>query len=137
MKDKSLATVTNTIDSIFLELKHSGLDPLPVVRLHSDSDPLFFGELKVYCTKAEIPMIHTGGHRPEANGRIETRIGLCTYGAHWLLETATGGYKYYAALWGGTILYTSFCVNAASFSDGCPSPHKQRTGTCTNCAFDI
>jgi hypothetical protein len=32
MKDKSSATITKAIDSILLELKHAGPDPLPVVR---------------------------------------------------------------------------------------------------------
>ena len=41
-----------------------------------------------------------------------------TYSARGLLETATGGYKYYEALWGAAILYANFCVNAAPFSDG-------------------
>ena len=90
MKDKSAFSVTCALDSILLELKHFGPDPLPVVRIHSDSDPSFLGELKAYCTKEGIPMTHTGGHRPEANGRVEKRIGLCTYSARGLLETATG-----------------------------------------------
>ena len=64
MKDKSSATVTHAIDSILLELQHAGPDPLPVVHLHSDSDPSFLGELEAYCTKAGIPMTNTGGHRP-------------------------------------------------------------------------
>ena len=33
MKDKSSPTITRAIDSILLELKHAGPDPLPVVRL--------------------------------------------------------------------------------------------------------
>ena len=70
------------------ELQHARPDPLPVVRLHSDSDPSFLGELEAYCTKAGIPMANTGGHRPAANGRVEKRIGLCTYSARGLLETA-------------------------------------------------
>ena len=77
-------------------------------------------------------MTHTGGHRPEANGRVEKRIAH-TYSARGLLETATGGYKYYEALWGAAILHANFCVNAAPFSDGRPSPYKQRTGT--DCDF--
>ena len=134
MKDKSSATVTHAIDSILLELQHAGPDPLPVVRLHSDSDPSFLGELEAYCTKAGIPMTNTGGHRPAANGRVEKRIGLCTYSARGLLETATGGYKYYEALWGAAILYANFCVNAAPFSDGRPAPHTKRTGL--DCDFE-
>jgi len=134
MKDKSSATITKAIDSILLELKHAGPDPLPVVRLHSDSDPSFLAELEAYCLKAGIVMTNTGGHRPAANGRVEKRIGLCTYSARGLLETATGGYKYYEALWGAAILYANFCVNAAPFSDGRPSPHAKRAGR--DCDFE-
>ena len=63
------------------------------------------------------------------NGRVEKRIGLCTYSARGLLATATGGYKYYEALWGAAILYANFCVNAAPFSDQGPTadPHHTRS----------
>ena len=109
------------------EIHTVGPNPKEVVRIHSDQDTSFAGELADELLGTKVKQTHTGGHRPTNNSRTEKRIGLVLYSFRAMLYTATGGGRYYDQLWGPGLVHANKMVNYSTWSDG-TSPYATRVG---------
>ena len=105
-----------------------GPNPKTTVRVHSDDDTSFQGELQQYLLEQKTRQTNTGGYRPSNNSMTERRIGLVLLSFRAILLTATGGTRYYDQLWGPGIVHANDCVNRAEWSDG-SCPYKSQVGS--------
>ena len=126
-KDRTSAGASKGVKAMLRELHTIGPDPKEVVRLHSDNDKSFAGELEAELLDAKVRQTNTGGYRPTNNSRTEKRIGLVLYSLRAMLYTATGGGRYYDQLWGPGLKHACRMVNVSEWSDG-KSPYAARVG---------
>ena len=126
-KDRTSANAAHAVKEMIRDIKHAGPNPKEVVRIHSDQDTSFAGELEKELLDKQVRQTNTGGHRPTNNSRTEKRIGLVLYALRAMLYTATGGTDYYEQLWGPAVVLANAAVNRATWSDG-SSPYTTRVG---------
>ena len=129
MKEKTAKNVRDAVKSMIRELKvHGGTNSPNVVRLHSDDDPSFEGELSEYCIENQIWQTDTGGYRPQNNARVERRIRMVNECFRANLFQANGGIDTYEKLWGYGLHHAIAMVNRSTWSDG-RSPYHSLTQT--------
>ena len=122
LPDKEAVECEKAVRSMRQELRTLSSDPaIDLVRLHSDDDSSFKGELKQYLESEGIKQTHTGGYRPTNNSRTERRIRMINESFRANLVVATGGITLYESLWGPGLTYAMHCSNVSVWSDGrCP-----------------
>ena len=91
LPDRSSKNAKDGVKMMARELHTVGPNPKELVRLHSDQDTSFAGELAEELLDSKVVQTDTGGHRPTNNSRTERRIGLVLYSFRASLMTATGG----------------------------------------------
>ena len=69
--DRSSANAKKGVKEMIREIHTVGPNPKEVVRLHSDHDASFAGELADELLGSKVRQTHTGGHRPTNNSRTE------------------------------------------------------------------
>ena len=110
------------------ELRTMSKDPaMKLVRVHSDDDPSFKGELKARLASEGIRQTNTGGYRPTNNSRTERRIRTINEAFRATLIVATGGLAEYESLWGPGLAHAMHCSNCNVWTDG-RCPYRAITG---------
>ena len=122
LPDKTAAECATAVASMRTELRTMSKDPRKdLVRLHSDDDKSFKGELKAWLASEGIRQTDTGGYRPTNNSRVERRIRMINEAFRASLLVATGGLPIYESLWGPGLVQAMHSSNCNVWVDGrCP-----------------
>ena len=128
LPDRTAAGCAKAMASMRNELKIMSSHPTrDLVRVHSDDDTSFKGEMTTYFDDHMIRHTTTGGYRPTNNSRTERRIRMINEAFRANLIVATGGLTEYESLWGPGLMHAMHCSNANVWSDG-RCPYKAITG---------
>ena len=122
LPDKTAAQCAEAVASMRTELRTVSKDPTKdLVRVHSDDDKSFKGELRTWLASEGIRQTDTGGYRPTNNSRVERRIRMINEAFRASLLVATGGLTIYESLWGPGLVQAMHSSNCSVWMDGrCP-----------------
>jgi hypothetical protein len=126
---KSASETLKSIKELNRQLKiDSGRPTEGIVSIHHDDDKSFRGEVEAYAIEQGWADTHTGGYNPNANSKVERRIGMLQQQFRVILLACTGGHLYYNQLWDVGLKYSNYILNTNKWAD-CDSPISRLSGT--------